>query len=272
MATKHGSIGEFDAGREDWQSYAERLEQYFVANDVTNTQKKRALLLSVCGAATYQLIRNLVAPAKPTSRTFEELVELVRNHHNPKPSIIVERFKFHSCVRRQGESVATFVASLRQLTLHCAFGESLDDMLRDRLVCGINEARLQRRLLAEPTLTFEKAMGLATAWESAEKNAQHLQPTTITPGETVHTVRKNQESEAARRQRDECYRCGGRHNAETCNFRDAECFGCGKRGHLARMCRRRERSRTGGGAQANWLDEEGEQGTTEELPEEYSLF
>ena len=113
MATTHGSIGEFDAGREDWVSYTERLEQYFIGNNVTVATKKRAVLFSVCGAETYKLIRNLVAPAKPTSKSFEQLVELVHTDLNPKPSVMVERFKFHTCIRREGESVVTFVATLR---------------------------------------------------------------------------------------------------------------------------------------------------------------
>ena len=44
---KHGSIGEFDRSQEDWVSYCEQLEQYFVANDVKNADKQRAILLSV---------------------------------------------------------------------------------------------------------------------------------------------------------------------------------------------------------------------------------
>ena len=34
-------------------------------------------------------------------------------------------------------------------------------MLRDRLVCGINDKQIQRRLLAESSLDFKKAMKLA---------------------------------------------------------------------------------------------------------------
>ena len=30
----------------------------------------------------------------------------------------------------------------------------------------------------------------------------------------------------------ECYRCGEKHEAFTCRFKDAQCFKCGKRGHL----------------------------------------
>ena len=36
-------------------------------------------------------------------------------------------------------------------------------MLRYRLVCGINDEQIQRRLLAESTLDFKKAMMLSIA-------------------------------------------------------------------------------------------------------------
>ena len=58
----HGNIGEFDADREDWVSYTERLSQYFIANGISeDAARKRAIFLSVCGASMYQLMRNLFA-------------------------------------------------------------------------------------------------------------------------------------------------------------------------------------------------------------------
>ena len=130
MAT-HGTIGAFEPSNETWVSYAERLEQYFIANDIDAADKKRAIFLSVCGATTYQLIRNLVAPAKPTSKSFDELVKLVKDHHQPPPSVTVQRYEFNKRHRRDGESFADFVTHLRQLSQHCQFGDSLNDMIRD---------------------------------------------------------------------------------------------------------------------------------------------
>ena len=80
------TIGEFQQGTESWILYTERLEQHFLANDVQDADKKRAFLLSSCGAPTYQLIRNLTAPDKPSSKSFDELVKLVQTHHQPPPS------------------------------------------------------------------------------------------------------------------------------------------------------------------------------------------
>ena len=60
----------------------------------------------------------------------------------------------------------------------CNFETTLEQMLRDRLVCGINDDRVQRRLLAETDLTFERAFKIAVAAEAACKNAKDLQAKT----------------------------------------------------------------------------------------------
>jgi len=67
MAT-HGHLSEYSS-TEDWAIYAERMDQYFLANDVTDAAKKRAILLSIVGDKTYQLIRDLVALKKPTDKS-----------------------------------------------------------------------------------------------------------------------------------------------------------------------------------------------------------
>ena len=68
MAT-HGKIEEFDPSHETWATYAERLEFYFIKNGIDDPVKKRAVLLTVRGPATYKLIRNLSAPKKNRRRS-----------------------------------------------------------------------------------------------------------------------------------------------------------------------------------------------------------
>ena len=89
MAT-HSTIGEFDGDRESRKSYTERLVQYFAVNDVVSADKKHAILLSVCGPTMYQLI--ILAPVKPTEHTLAQLVKIVEQHRNPKPSVIVQKY------------------------------------------------------------------------------------------------------------------------------------------------------------------------------------
>ena len=120
--------------------------------------------VSACGVATYQLIRNLVTPGKPTNHSFEELVKQVTDHLTPPPSAIMQRYKFNSRAQKEGETVADYVAELRHLSEHCKF-ENLDEMLRDWLVCGIRDVQVQRRLLAEVDLDFKNAFEFAQAAE-----------------------------------------------------------------------------------------------------------
>ena len=78
------------------------------------------------------------------------------------------------------ETVAEYVAALLKLTKHCNFGNTLDKMLRDRLVCGIAKAAVEKCLFTEPELTFTKAvtiaqaMTIAQAVELAEKGSREL--------------------------------------------------------------------------------------------------
>lgn len=65
--------------------------------------KRRSILLSVCGSKIYKLMSDLLAQNKPGTKTFDELVKLVQDHHAPKPLEIVQRFKFHNRFHRPGE-------------------------------------------------------------------------------------------------------------------------------------------------------------------------
>ena len=171
----HGQIGIFDSNEEDWQSYVERLKLYCIANSIDTEEKQRAILLSACGPATYRTIKNIVAPIKPAEKTFDDIVKLMGEHYNPKPTPTVQRCLFNARSRKQGETVAKFITELKRLTEYCEFGDRLDEMMRDRLVCGINEERWQKRLLAEPNLTYKKAIDIAQALETAEKNVKDYQ-------------------------------------------------------------------------------------------------
>jgi len=105
--------------------------------------KKRAVFLSVIGASTYKLLSSLIAPDKPGDKEYTFLVDKLSEHFTPTPSEIVERFKFHSRFRKPGESVTVFVSEIHSIAKHCNFGDTLETMLRDCIVCGINDTIIQ---------------------------------------------------------------------------------------------------------------------------------
>ena len=253
----HGFVAAFDPNQEDWSEYTERLEHYFTANEIDSEEKRRAILLNAVGASTYRLIRTLVSPAKVTEVSFDEIVTKAKAHFNPKPSPIVKRYEFNT--RRQGEneSIAVYVAELQKIAEHCEYSAVLGDMLRDRLVCGVVDKGIQRRLLQQVDLTFDKALEIALAAEAADKDSRRLmpaaadkdQPTPIgdlpvhnPPGsKNNHPRQMRPQNKGGEKQPDkeECYRCGGRHEPAHCPFKQAECHHCKKKGHIARKCRKK---------------------------------
>ena len=232
MAT-YGRINEFEESSEEWSQYVDRMGHYFTANEIDDADKQRAIFLPVCGSKVYKLICDLLAPAKPDTKSLKDLVELVKNHVQPKPSEIVQRYKFHSCFRSKDQSNSDYVAHLRHLSFDCNFGDTLDAMLRDRFVCGVNDERIERRLLAEKELAFEKALTNAKLMEQATKNVSDLQKEGNV--NVVKSGRTFQQKGETRREQKECWRCGGKnHGPSECYFKDAECYNCHGKGHVTK--------------------------------------
>ena len=101
--------------------------------------KKQAILLSICGATTYQLIRDLTFLDRPAEKMYLQIVELVTNQYSPRPSVIMQRWKFNSRVQLKNESISVYVAALHQLSEFCEYGDTLDSMLLDHLICGVRD-------------------------------------------------------------------------------------------------------------------------------------
>ena len=231
-----GHIEQFDPAVEKWTQYVERLEQFFVANDIVGEGKlvkRRATFLSVVGPTTYNLLRSLIAPAKPTEKTFEQLVEVLATHYSPKPTEVMQRFRFNSRARKEGESIAEYVAELRRLAEHCNYGDSLNKMLRDRLVWGVKDTTIQKKLLGESELTLDRAIQLAQSTETAEQNVREMGGESQKEG--VHKLAWKQPRGA----QVSCSRCGGTgHRGTACPFQDRMCYKCKRVGHFAKMCRK----------------------------------
>ena len=68
--------------------------------------------------------------------------------------------------------MATYVVELRALAKFCNFGDTLGNMLRDRLVCGINDTAIQKCLLSEMKLSFRQVLDIAQGLEMAARNVK----------------------------------------------------------------------------------------------------
>ena len=129
-----GTIEFFNPSSEDWNAYCERFDQYVIANEIKEEKKIVATFLTSVGSKTYNVLRDLPAPVKPSSVKLIDLVTTLRDHYEPKPIVIAERFHFHKRERREGEGVAAYSVALKKCSEHYVFGAFLEEALRDRFV------------------------------------------------------------------------------------------------------------------------------------------
>ena len=107
-----GKIDSFNHGPDDVCEYIERVDQYFFANDINDAKKKTAIFLTVIGSDTYSLLRNLIAPVSPSTKTVEELVEILKEHFKPQPIVIAERYKFYCRDQKENETISDYITVL----------------------------------------------------------------------------------------------------------------------------------------------------------------
>ena len=191
-----GVIPTFDP--EQIEEWIELLEAWLNSNNITEDDRKRSVLFTSLGNMGYHTLRALLQPHKPADKTYKQCVDLLKSHYAPKPSESVLRYRFYTRSQKPNETMPQFIAGLRQLGENCNFAE-LNNMLRDRLVVGCREAAIQRKLLGEPSLTFEKALNIATAMEMASKDVEKIKA--ISQPESQSTSSQVNKMQPPRRQK-----------------------------------------------------------------------
>lgn len=250
----------FNPTTESWEAYVARFDCFLIANDYRDltSERKRAYFLSFCGPEMFDTAMTLMAPQSIHAGTWDEFMNKLKRHYTPAPSRIARRQHFYHRDQAEGESISQYVAALRKAARHCQFVD-LDDYLLDRLVSGVRDQNLKRRLIAKPELSFQEALDEACAAELATLSLADLprgQSGSQPKGESVHCSSAeyddeddldadggiNQIQDARRPARlnpqpnSKCRGCGGLHPRSACRFREAVCRRCGRRGHIARVC------------------------------------
>ncbi|KAL1474554.1 hypothetical protein MTO96_037882 [Rhipicephalus appendiculatus] len=244
---------EFDETASSWDAGRVRLEAYFKGNDITDSSKRRALLVASLSDSVVRVIQGRCPSTPVNSPTYEQVAKVLEEHYSPQVNEAAESHAFF--VRRQGdnETVKNFVAELQRLAKVCNFGNFLDRMLRDRIVYGIRDDEARRLMLTQRKLTVQEAEEFAMSSETADRNVRSMKDA---EGENdagnVHLVQSRRSSGQKRGSgydtgapRHSCCRCGSNHSEHECQHVGKVCRNCGTRGHLARMCQRRRSGRQG---------------------------
>lgn len=170
------SFSSFEPATETWDDYLTRFECVLRAADLTelSSSRKVGYFLSSCGRDIFATARALTAPQEVYLVSWDTLIDKLRNHYSPAPSKVARRHAFRQRFQKEGEPINDYIAALRTAAVNCEFTE-LEDLLLDQLICGVQDLRLQRRLLARKDLTLTTALDEARASELSEKSASEMQ-------------------------------------------------------------------------------------------------
>ena len=141
-----------------------------------------------------------------------------------------------------------FNVALRKLSEYCDVGANLKDSLRDRFVCGLQNEAIQKKILSVDKLTYEKALEIALAMESASKDVLELQNKQL-PVQKIkikkhkkktekHYPKIEKQPQNQKVQPAACFHCARTsHKPFECKFKSATCYKCQKTGHITPACK-----------------------------------
>ena len=193
------------------------------------------------------------ALSKEDAKKYSVVIGKFNSYFGKQRNVIYDRAKFNSRLQQEGESVEDFIYHVNALADHCGYGLLRDEMVCDRIVVGIQDAKLSQKLHMDPELNLEEATKLVR-----ESKAIKLQQTTLRPDDAtdIGAVNRKPASRCHGQQKRQirtpmqpsvtCTRCGqAPHSRMQCLARDQICHKCKKKGHFqnsveARQCRPKE--------------------------------
>lgn len=114
------------------------------------------MFLSDIGSKTYSLLCNLLVPTPPKDMSFKDLVSTLKEHFEPKPITVAERFIFHWQQQAEGETVAEYVSELQRLTVHCEFAFTLKKPSETDLFVGLGVRQHRRNCSLKQNSPFRR--------------------------------------------------------------------------------------------------------------------
>ena len=242
---------------DEWPRWRKRYEQFRVASGLStdSAAKQVSTLLYCLGEEAESVLMSTSATADDRKdhasimAKFDAFFKIRRN-------IIFERARFNRRNQQPGESAEQYIMALYSLAANCEYGALQDEMIRDRLVVGIQDAALSEKLQLDADLTLEKAKKSIRQREAIREQQTILDETNGANVDAMHNSRgrgqrdrrpgdaKHRSNRPKRSEKQQppspkrCTCCGKEpHTRSKCPAKDAVCHKCQKKGHYSSMCR-----------------------------------
>lgn len=231
-----------------WKRWVQKLDNMFVAMDITNQTRKKAMFLHYAGEEINEIVTTLeFCEAEDAENCFDNLCQKLDQHFQPKVNKRILVFKFRSAI----QSIEDYVIRLRTLAKKCNFSD-MEDEITNQLIFTMRNRSLQRKAL-EDNLSLNKIIESAKAMTLVERDLKALQSRAMVTQPASPVVQHIHQSRPVNRPTTQkgqpnqkvvnharCQRCGsGEHasNSTECPARGKPCHKCSRPGHFARFCK-----------------------------------
>nr|CAH7731486.1 unnamed protein product [Callosobruchus chinensis] len=228
-----------------WPQWRKRFERFMSVSgqNMKPDEEKINILMYVLGEEAEEVMLQF----NPQPATFSQTLNAFENHFIPRRNIIFERYKFNTRIQQQGEPIECFITSLHSLAEHCQYGQLKEELIRDRIVVGMQDRRTSERLQLKATLTLSKSeQGIAvfhSNFAGSDKRDNDVSCGRFERCAKSRTQRCQAEFSPANGGRgpnlqNKCQFCGlVSHPREQCPANKSTCRSCKKQGHWAVVCR-----------------------------------
>lgn len=178
LRTKEGNISE------NWRRFKRNFDIYLNAAEL-NTKPdatKINVFLNVIGEEAVEMYDTLQLTNEERAN-YTAVVKAVNDFCEPKKNTVYERFVFYKRKQKEGESFDSFLVDIKRLVKDCGFAAIENEMLRDRIVMGVSDKKLQMRLMEIADLTYEKAVEKGRASEATKEQTDEMNKIVATVSE-----------------------------------------------------------------------------------------
>lgn len=182
---------------ENWKRFKRQFENFMIATESNEKSDaiKIAMFLNLIGDEAMDVLDSLNL-TEAQRQAYDETITAMENFCKPRRNTVYERYIFYHRNQNDGEPFDTFLMDIRYLATSCEFGAAESEMLRDRIVMGINDNRLQSKLLESNNLTYDAVVEKCRANEVTKQQSQKMNKTAA-----VNEVRSTQNTQQSQQNR-----------------------------------------------------------------------
>jgi hypothetical protein len=221
---------------DNWKKFHRVWENYEIATGLADKDDKLriATLLTCLGSDAIELFDTFTFENADHKKDPARVTTAFKTYCVGETNETYERYTFNSRNQDTGESIDAYVSLLRGLSKTCNYDKLEESLIRDRIVIGIRDNGVRKKLLQEKKLDLGKCIDICRATEKTTAQIKTINQ------EEVAVISKGLDKKKRGKPfplRD-CWFCGQSHEArkEACPAWGKKCSKCGFMNHFAFKC------------------------------------